>query len=187
MLHFVQEVVEDMTRYSNPKSMFNEVLKLAYSYYPEVEIRDFDYAKLDRASFLIRNIAKKLSDIYGPRSYSFDYYFVFKLNFSKEFLTAHVSAYGGKKINTYIVGWVIKTKHPVIRPEEHSLFIWVYDRVLRSIYKCYDCEEVKKVFKEVADRENLKFIIEQDPRANNSIVYALELPVEANVLEYNAI
>ncbi len=173
-----------MTRYRNPQNMFNEVLKLAYSYYPEVEIRDFDYTKLDKASSLIREMANRLGDIYGPKSYSFDYYFVFKLNFSKEFLTAHVSAYRGKKINTYIVEWVLKTEHPVIRPKEHSLFIWIYHKVLRNIYKCYDCEEAKKVFKEVASKENLKFIIERDSRANNSLVYALELPVKARVLEY---
>jgi hypothetical protein len=91
----------------------------------------------------------------------------------------------GKKINTYIIEWVLDVEHPVIKPENVSLCIWIYEKQL--IYnKCQDLEKAKRLFKTVSDRENLKFHIARDPRANSS-VYALEIPVEADVFEYNAV
>jgi hypothetical protein len=165
--------------------MFSEVLQMIRSEYPEIEIRNFDYNVLDKASSLIVEIYNKLSFICQSKKYSFDYYFVFRLNFEKRFITAHVSAYVGKKMNTYIIEWVLDVEYPVIKPESVSLFIWIYEKQLKY-NKCQDLEKAKRLFKEVSDRENLKFHISRDPRADSN-VYALEIPVKANVLEYNAI
>ena len=174
-----------MTRYGNHKRMFDVVLTEIHSEYPEIKIKDFDYTVLDKASSLIREMHNELSAICQSKKYYFVYYFVFKLNFGKKFIIAHVSAHVGRKMNTYIIQWVMDVEYPVIKSKSSSLFVWVYEKVL--IYSgCQDLKKAKSLLEAIADRENLKFHVAPDYRANSN-VYAIEIPVESYIFEYNAI
>jgi hypothetical protein len=165
--------------------MFDDILMKINLEYPEIEIKNVDYTVLDKVSSLIREMYNELNSICQSKKYSFVYYFVFKLNFEKRAIIAHVSAFVGKKMNTFSIQWVMDVEYPVIKPQSSSLFVWVYEKVLMH-NACRDLEKAKELLNSIANRENLKFHVTRDSRANSN-VYALEIPLKVDIFEYNVV
>jgi hypothetical protein len=147
-----------------------------------IEFRYFDYSVFDKANLLLREIIQNFErDIFEDKKYLFYYYLFFDLPFSKDRIIITITVSVGEKVNTYtdIYHYLTKDRSIKLKNGSSSLFIVVFDTEVK--YRWDNWERVTSVFSEISKKRNL----ELNSGKNGDVKFlALEIPIEASVLEY---
>jgi hypothetical protein len=147
-----------------------------------IEFRHFDYSVFDKANLLLREIIKNFErNIFEGKKYLFYYYLFFDLPFSKYRIIITITVSVGEKVNTYtdIYHYLTKDRLIKLKNGSSSLFIVVFDTEVK--YRWENWEKVTSVFSEISKKKNL----ELNSGKNGDVKFlALEIPIEAGVLEY---
>jgi len=165
------------------KLKVNEVFAELEKRFPDIEIRNFDYDVLDRATSLVEDAVCALKSTCKAK-YSFLYYFVFSL--SSESLVFEVGLSVTEKRFKYDFWSLLKTDCAKLKPsKEHSLFVVLYGYNLSC-----NRSKVIEILEEVGAKEGLKLKIGIDDNTKAPIIlrpetlYSFEIPLKASVLEY---
>ncbi len=166
----------------NLKNVLNEYFNKLEKELP-IEVKHFDYSVFDKANLLLREITQNLErSIFKGKKYLFHYYLFFDLPFSKYRIIIGIPVSVGEKIISFldIVSFTAKDQTVKLKNKNSSLFIVVFDIDVK--YGWNSWEKVESVFAEISKKKNLEL---NSGEGGGAKFFALELPIEANILEYS--
>ncbi len=170
-----------MKKYRNPKNIVKEHFNKLEKELP-IEVKHFDYSVFDKANLLLREITQNLErSIFKGKKYLFHYHLFFDLPFSKDCIIIVIPVSVEEKIISFldISSFTARDQTVKLKNKNSSLFIVVFDIDVK--YGWNSWEKVRSVFAEISKKKNLELNSGEDGSVK---FFALELPIEAGVLEY---